>query len=132
MGEALAPFLGKDYGHQIEAKSAGTMGLIDRPADPKSVDVVAELKLDLSQHKSQGITKELVDWADYILVMERRHGTKIRTRFPKAGDKILELGSFGSLSEIQDPIGGWKFKFRKIRKQIEKCLHSFLRQLPRK
>ena len=130
IAEGLAPTMGKDYGHDIEAKSAGTLGLINRAADPKSVEVLAEIKIDISKHRSQEITEELIEWADYILVMERKHGTHVRQYFPAARDKILELASFGSLAEVPDPIGKWKFTFRKIRKKIEKCMHSFLRQLP--
>jgi protein arginine phosphatase len=132
IAEGLAPSIGTQYDHIIEAQSAGTLGLINRPADPKSIEVVKELKLDISEHRSQEITDELISWADYILVMERKHAAHVRKHFPAASDKVLELSSFGSLAEIADPIGRWKFTFRKIRKQIEKCLHSFLRQLPKR
>jgi len=132
IAEGIAPEIGKQYQHDIEALSAGTLGLINRAADPKSVEVVAELNVDISNHRSQGITEELVQWADYILVMERKHATHVRQNFPTASDKVLELASFGSLAEVPDPIGKWKFTFRKVRKKIEKCLHSFLRQLPPK
>ena len=132
MAEGLAPSIGEEYQHEIETKSAGTLGLIDYPADPKAIEVVKERKIDISNHRSSEITPETILWADYILVMERKHASYVRSNFPDGSDKVLELGSFGSFAEISDPVGRWKFTFRKNRKQIEKCLHSFFRQLPKR
>ena len=132
MAEGLAPSIAAEYQHEVEAKSAGTLGLIDYTADPKAVEVIKERKLDISGHRSKEITRELIVWADYILVMERKHASHVRANFPDGREKILELGSFGSFAEISDPVGRWKFTFRKNRNQIEKCLHSFFRQLPKR
>ena len=129
IAEGLAPVKGSALGLTIHAKSAGTLGLQNRNADPKSVKVCKEIGVDIVQHRSQGLSNELVDWATYILVMERRHARHVRQHFPNAGNKILELGSFGGMAEVPDPIGGWIFKFRKCRKQIDRCLTSFLTQI---
>ena len=131
IAEGLAPIIGKEFGLTVYTKSAGTLGLRDRPADPKSVKVCAEVKVDISNHKSQGITQELVDWATYILVMERRHATHLRKHFTRVDDKVMELGTFSGRSSVPDPIGGWTYKFRGCRKQIDKALRNFLQQLPR-
>ena len=61
--------------------------------------------------------------------MERKHARHLRQHFPSDQDKVLELGTFGGLTEIPDPIGGWTFQFRKCRKQIDKCLTNFIQQL---
>ena len=130
IAEGLAPILGEKAGHTVEALSAGTLGLINRPADPKAIEVSAEVGVDISKHKSQPITAELLDWADYVLVMERKHGSYIRSYFPEMEEKILEISTFGGMPKIPDPIGTWKFTFRKRRKELEKCLTSFFQQLP--
>ena len=130
IAEGLAPSIGRELGLKVDSKSAGTLGLQERPADPKSVKVCAEIKIDISSHKSQGITQELVDWSTYILVMERRHASHLRKHFQNVDDKIMELGTFCGQSSIPDPIGGWTYKFRRCRKQIDKALRNFLRQLP--
>ena len=99
--------------------------------DPKSVKVCKEIHVDISMHICQPLTTELVSWAEYILVMERKHASHIREHFPNVQDAILELGTFGGLTEVPDPIGGWTFQFRRCRKQIDKCLVNFLQQLAR-
>jgi protein-tyrosine-phosphatase len=131
IAEGLAPIIGTELGLTIQTKSAGTLGLVNRPADPKSVKVCKEINIDISKHKSQPITQELVDWATYILVMERRHARHLRERYQGVDDKVMELGTFSGLSSIKDPIGGWTYKFRGCRKQIDKGLRKFIAQLPR-
>ena len=131
IAEGIAPKIAAELGLSVQALSAGTLGIRERPADPHSVSVCKEVKVDISSHKSQEITNELVNWATYILVMERRHASHVREHFPFAEDKILELGMFGSVTHIPDPIGSWKFRFRGTRNQIDKCLRGFYKQLPR-
>ena len=77
IAEGLAPIIGNELGLTVHTKSVGTLGLRERPADPKSVKVCSEVNVDISSHRSQGITQELVDWATYILVMERRHASHL-------------------------------------------------------
>ena len=131
IAEGLAPVIGKEMGLKVESLSAGTLGLKERPADPKSVKVCSEINIDISNHRSQGITQELVDWATYILVMERRHASHLRKHFHNVDDKIMELGTFSGRSSVPDPIGGWTYKFRGCRKQIDKALRNFLTQVPK-
>ena len=133
IAEGLAPMIGAKHGHIVEAKSASTLGLRNKPADPHSVAVCKSIGIDISGHRSQAITMELVNWADYILVMERKHASHMYKHFPKASqDKVLELGSFASMVKIPDPIGSWRFTFRKTRKQIIKGLESFFQKLPKR
>lgn len=129
IAEGIAPVKGGSLGLTIDAKSAGTLGLQNKVADPKSVKVCKEIGIDISSHRSQGLTNELIEWSTYILVMERRHARHLRHHFPESQNKILELGTFGGLAEVPDPIGGWIFKFRKCRRQIDKCLQNFLEQI---
>ena len=132
IAEILAPVVGEKHGHTIQAKSASTLGLQNIPADPHSVTVCKWEGVDLSTHRSQPITKELVKWADYILVMDRRHASHMYKKFPKSSqDKVLELGSFASLSTIPDPLGSWIFVFWRTKKQIIKGLNGFFKNLPK-
>ena len=38
------------------------------------------------RHANQVLTQELLDWADYVIVMEKYHRNKIRSAFPKVYD----------------------------------------------
>ncbi len=130
MAEVLLEAEGRRQGRPIVARSGGVMGLIGRPADPKSVKAVAELGLDLSAHRSSGITEEDVDWADYIVVMELRHQMELHRRFPRSEGKVLLLGPFGGQHEIADPVGGWFYKFKRSRDEIQRCVARFVAQMP--
>ena len=133
IAEVLAPVIGAKHGHMIQAKSASTLGLRNKPADPHSITVCRWEGIDLSPHRSQPITKELVEWADYILVMDRKHASHMYQKFPKSSqDKVLELGSFASMPGIPDPIGKWVFEFWKTKKRIIKGLEGFFKKLPPK
>ena len=46
-------------------------------------------------------------------------------------DKILLLGQFGGQHELSDPVGGWRWRFRRSRDDITRCLDGFLHMAPR-
>ena len=130
MAELLARAYAEKRGWQVEVASAGTLNLVGRGADPTAIRVMGEIGLDLSGHRSQGLSAELVDWADYILGMDLGHSAAVRGRFPFADEKAMLLGSFGGAFEIADPLGGWRWKFRRTRDLIKTCVESFVDQLP--
>ncbi|NOY26706.1 MAG: low molecular weight phosphotyrosine protein phosphatase [Oligoflexia bacterium] len=130
MAEAWARHYGSERDWPIEVRSAGIMGLVGHPADPLAVKVMSEVDIDLSAHKSRGVDDEFMDWADHVLVMEMRHATILRQRFPESDGKVLMLGNFGGLVEVPDPIGGWRWRFRKSRDQLQRCVVNFIDQLP--
>ena len=130
MAEGLARDYAMKRGWSVECRSGGIMGLIGRPAAKNAVRVLNEVNIDISGHRSSGITSEMVDWADHILVMELRHAIKLRERHSNLGSKVLQLGSFGGLVEVKDPVGGWRWKFRRSRDDIERCVQAFMDNLP--
>lgn len=129
MAERIAEAVGDRYGVSIEARSAGTLGLVDRPADPKAVVVCREIGLDLSDHRSQGLSEALVAWADRIVVMELAHAVHLRTYFPDVGERVVQLGPFVGLSEIPDPVRGWTFQVRRVRRLLERAVDELVRRL---
>ncbi|MBW2253884.1 MAG: low molecular weight phosphotyrosine protein phosphatase [Deltaproteobacteria bacterium] len=130
MAEVLAAAYAARRGREMEMQSAGTLGIEDAPADPNVVAVCGEIGLDLTRHRSQGVSKDLVEWADYVLVMQFHHATTLRERFPEIGDKLLMLGALGGTLEIEDPLGGFKTRFRRSRDQIRGCVEVFIDRLP--
>ena len=114
------------------SESASVLGLVDKPAHRHAQAVAKEAGLDLSRHRSQPVTPELAEWADYVLGMEIQHSSKLRARYPDLEDKLLLLGSFGGMVEIQDPLGSWRRRFRITRDELQRCTQAFLDQLPRK
>jgi len=130
MAEGLADAYAASRGRDILCRSAGTLGIVARPADPKAVAVCADMGVDISHHLSQGLDEELVEWAEFVLVMEFHHAQLVREHYPDVGDKLLLLGTFGGMGEIPDPIGGWRFRFRRSRDDIRRCVEGFVDRLP--
>jgi protein-tyrosine phosphatase len=130
MAEVLLEAEGRRQGRPIKARSGGVMGLIGRPADPKAVKAVGEIGLDLTAHRSKGVDDEDIAWADHVLVMELRHQMELHQRLPQSEGKVLMLGPFAGLHEVADPVGGWIFKFRKSRDQLQRAVQRFVQQMP--
>jgi len=132
MADGIARWYADQTGRAVLCRSASTLGLQDYPADPNAVAVCAELGIDLSGHRSAPLTDELINWADYVLVMEFDHAQHIREHHTQVRERLLMLGNFGGVSEIADPIGGWRFRFRRSRDEIRRCVEGFIDRLPSK
>ncbi|MCB9741881.1 MAG: low molecular weight phosphotyrosine protein phosphatase [Alphaproteobacteria bacterium] len=130
MAEGLARHYAAQRGRALEVASASVLGLDGQPAHKLAVKVMKELGIDISAHRAQPVTPELVEEADYILVMELAHAAELRDRYPEADDRILLLGTFGGKMELEDPIHGWRWRFRRSRDDIRRCVESFIDQLP--
>jgi protein-tyrosine-phosphatase len=131
----MAEYLARSHAHrthvEAEVLSAGTLGLVDRPAHPKMIAVGAEVGLDLSPHVCQPVADELTQWADHILVMEFMHLAYVQEFHQHAAQKVVLLGQQIGRDEIADPIGAWtKWTYRRCRDQLATAVHRFMDQLP--
>ncbi|NOZ60852.1 MAG: low molecular weight protein arginine phosphatase [Calditrichaeota bacterium] len=119
---------------KVEIESAGTLGFIDSPATDYAVKAAEEKGVDISSHKSQPLTRELVDKTDLILVMANHHKDFIRNHFPDSIDKVFLLTEFAKddledrqdFPPIPDPIGETLSFYRKIIEQIDRELVRIL------
>ncbi len=68
-------------------------GLLDdgRPASPHSVTLMAERGLDLSGHASRQMTAEMLEAADLIVGMERRHVREAAVAAPDVWPRAFTL-----------------------------------------
>ena len=130
MAEGLFADYARRRGRSVQVKSASVLGLSGKPAHKHAVAVMEEIGLDISGHRAQPVTTELMAWADYVLGMEINHSATLRERYPPCDDKILLLPTFGGLVELADPLGGWRRRFRKSREDIQRCSMAFIDQIP--
>jgi protein-tyrosine phosphatase len=130
MAEYLAREGSSAAGVEVEARSAGTLGLVDRAPPPNALAVMREKGISMDAHRSQPLSTDLVEWADHILVMTLEHAEWVHQRFPEAGNKVKLLGPYGAHSqEIDDPMGWWRPTFRKVRDQIAQSVGGFLSRI---
>jgi len=82
--------------------SAGIMDVAGVPASAEAIAACAAKRIDLTAHRSQGLSKELIEESDLIFAMERMHQQKIIALSHEAANKCFLLaGDKG----IADPIG---------------------------
>jgi protein-tyrosine-phosphatase len=105
----------------VEVQSAGTSAWDGAPASDGALLVGMERGLDLSQHRAQTLTRELVRDADLILAMGPHHLERIEA-LGGAGKSFLvtEFASRGASSRpVNDPIGGELELYRATADELE-------------
>jgi protein-tyrosine phosphatase len=98
----LAARLGS-FGVDVEVASAG-FGPAGAPALPEAVAVMAEIGIDLSQHRSEGVSREDCEEADLIIGMTREHIIDLVLLAPTAWPRIFPLVDLVRRAEAVGPI----------------------------
>lgn len=113
--------------------SAGTLNLIGQTAPPEVLEVCHELGVDVSDHRSQGLSRTLVRNADAIIVMGAQHGESVLKLDASAEERLFHLGDYAEPpDDIWDPIGTNVARFRESRDHILGCLQRLLPDLLRR
>jgi protein-tyrosine-phosphatase len=93
--------------------SAGVLGIEGAKAAPYSIEVAHEAGLDLTRHRSRGVTIADMRTADLVLAMTLSQIETIARRFPDASLRPLLLRSFEGgpaaregAPELDDPVAG--------------------------
>jgi len=89
------------------ARSAGTWGLDGEMASAHAIQAMAARGIDLTAHRGQTVTRELIEHAAVIIVMTRSHRDALVTEFPAARAKIHLMSELAErVYDITDPYGG--------------------------
>ncbi len=110
MAKALLEKKLKEQGrNDVEVISAGIMMLGGLEASAQTMEVLAREGIDVSGHRSQRVTTDMLAAADIILVMERLHEERILQIDPKVKQRLFLLKEFAKVKDndldIADPIG---------------------------
>lgn len=104
-------------------ESAGTWATDGEPASKRSSQVMEEYGLDLREHRSRTVTRELLEDFDLILTMEQGHKEALRVEFPSVADRVFLLSEMhGAATAVEDPYGGSLETYQKTAKQIDRFL----------
>ena len=74
--------------------SAGLLGIEGSPASPFSVEVTKDAGLDLTRHRSRGVTITDARTADLVIAMTLTQLETLARRFPTEGQRRVLLRSF--------------------------------------
>jgi protein-tyrosine-phosphatase len=107
--------------HDVEVASAGTSAWDGAPASDGALLVGMERNMDLSGHRAQSLTRDLVRESDLILAMGPHHLERIEA-LGGAGRSFLvsDYASYGaSVRPISDPIGAELDVYRATTDELE-------------
>ena len=118
---------GSPGGWRVE--SAGIWAEEGWPATEDARKALQERGIDLSSHRSQAATAEVLDRADLVLVMETDHLRTLQAKFPRRADRIHLLTEMvGTFDDIEDPVGRGLERYRSLADELNAL---FDRGLPR-
>jgi protein-tyrosine phosphatase len=126
----LRRWLGADTSWEVA--SAGVATFDGMPASEAAVDALEEEGMDASGHRSQQLTRVLVDGADLIVVMTQSHRRVILERFPKVKNKVVMLNAFNGArrnQDVEDPIGMSLDVYRAIRDEMNAAMPDLVLHL---
>ena len=121
----------KDIG-EFTISSAGLHAVVGEPAVFEAQEAMQQIGIDISMHRAQQLTVDMVSAADLILVMERWHKKEVEKLMPESRGKVYLLGNWSDF-EVPDPYsesaqvfeqclqlierswGDWKFRLRMVR-----------------
>jgi len=110
----------------VDITSCGTFAGGGIHPSENAVRIMKEIGIDITKHRSQKFTDELIEWADLILVMEPSERIDILAFSPFADLKTFYLKTFGKgnkPSVIPDPIGKSINTYRDVRNIIIKSIN---------
>ena len=126
----LRKFLSREGRKDIQVQSAGTHAFVGSPSPPEAIKVAEIAGVDLGRHRSRPLSRELVDWADRIVIMGPEHRDFIEMTFPDAIPKVDELAAFkpgGKPGDnMKDPQGQSAFFYRQYFGELTQAIQGFL------
>lgn len=115
---------------EINVDSAGLYALEGEPASEFAIEAAKAYGASLEDHVSKEVNKDLVEWADLILVMESFHKEEIMDEFGCPGDKVHLLTEYvGVEGDIPDPYGGDIQKYMETAEKIYSLLNRLVEKI---
>ena len=117
----------------VSVASAGMNTFDLNEPDQNMVAHLSKMGIPAGEHRPRQISKEDIDWAHIILVMETDHAKKIMDLWPEAKEKLQVFGRFVSagpnIDDIMDPFGRSSYHYRLAQSQITLAIDNFMKML---
>ncbi|MFD1735166.1 low molecular weight protein arginine phosphatase [Bacillus salitolerans] len=128
----MAEALTRHKDPHVEVQSAGVFASAGSPASTNTELVLKEKNIEIN-HSSKQLSKELIDWADYIFTMTTSHKQLVGERFPEALDKTFTLKEYSELPlhDVADPFGGPLEWYKQTFEELDEALDIALKKIDR-
>lgn len=122
--------------HNMEDKfnvsSAGTAVNMPLPASDNAISALKDFELDLTNHMSRMITREMLEESDLVLAMTEAHKNYVLKLMPEAKGKVftlIEYATDGEKGDIADPYCMDLETYRSCRDEISKYLEMIIQKM---
>ncbi|MCP4540985.1 MAG: low molecular weight protein arginine phosphatase [Chloroflexi bacterium] len=106
-----------------QVASAGVWTADGRPASTHAIEVMDRRGIDLSDHRSRNITREMMSQADLVLAMTRSHTEALGAAFPVHARKVYLISEMtGQMRDVADPYGGTRQEYAHTAKELEQLI----------
>jgi len=127
MAEFLARKIATDRGVTVEARSCGVAAETFYRVPPEVWTAIKADGVVAAEHKPQLVSRPLLAWADWALVMTREHRAELLDAFPEHAGKIRLLREHAGLGgEVADPYGSSLPAYVKSRAEIYAALDKII------
>lgn len=104
-------------------ESAGTWSISGEPPAWNTQLVLAQRGIDIRNHRSRPVNRDLLKEFRLILVMEAGHKEALRVEFPEVADRVYLLSEMvGDSYNIPDPMGFSLESFEETLRELEQIL----------
>ncbi len=112
-----------------EVLSAGTGAYPGDAASRHTADILTEMGVDASRHRSRPLTKDLLDAATHVFALSLGHLKSIEKMFPTASDKTYLISEFTPddawrNQDVSDPFGAGREAYEEVQETLQKLLPS--------
>ncbi len=126
MGEAFFKQALAEKGYTID--SAGIVGLVNHPADDKAIKVMADIGIDISEHRGKRLNDKLIADFDLILVMTQRQVHEMGKQWPFSRGRVFRIGHWLNL-DVADPYRLDESVFLEARENIQQSVDEWIKKL---
>lgn len=115
----------------VSVKSAGIHALDGMPIADNARTLIEEADMPYTD-VSRSLSRQDVEWADYILAMTESHKNALLQLFPQDHEKIYTLKNFISPStneDVHDPYGGNLDTYRKTFEELSELMIQLEKKL---
>jgi protein-tyrosine phosphatase len=120
----------------VVVDSAGTLGIEGSPASPEAIAVMHEIDVDLSGHRSKGLSEGILRTTDLTVAMTRDHLDFLARSYPEGNDRRLLLRAFEDGPQpspdgldLDDPMGKSVEIYRQQLPVIVRCVDHLVLHL---
>lgn len=112
----------------IEIRSAGFYPRAGRASADDYVELCSSYGVDLREHRSTTVDYQLINWADAVLIMDRRNWEELSAYGRHATDKAVWFGALAQQAsnvEIRDPEGSSEAETRRVVEQLKQSAEGW-------